>query len=196
MLILRTTDTALTLAMQHSLLQDGSEMANTKNSPTGGDIPAAANDAPAPGAESPNQPVISDGEVSPARAEESDADVSGDYAKQYPPAPVNEDDGDLEALSEAEEEAEAEAGEVWAKFVGPEVYSRGLTFADQTRLGIPDDRRVSNAPEASPAGLEGGPLQPGLWFTKQNRHRVNITSMHPQLVQFLDEHGDFEVTRY
>jgi hypothetical protein len=74
--------------------------------------------------------------------------------------------------------------------------SRGITLQDQEQLGIPEERRISNAPSATPAGIQGGELAPGLWFTKANRHRANVSDAHPEIIAFLEEHPEFEVTRY
>jgi hypothetical protein len=150
-------------------------MATTGNSPTAGELDT--------------------GDV-PKDPHPEAADVSGDFDKQNPPPGAEGDEDAVEALQEAADDAEAEPGQTWAHYVDPlaEFHTRGLTFEDQRLMGVPEEALFDNSEKASYSGLK---LSKGMWFTKNNRHRVDITGAHPVVLRYLeDDDSSFEVERY
>jgi hypothetical protein len=173
-------------------------MATSKNSPTAAETGTDTTSTATPTgnvAESGATPVVSDGEVSEARVEET----NNDYAIQNPPPPA-EDVAAEEAESEAaviaagEEESDAEAGETWVKYLNTN-HTRGFTLADQRRAGVVEDKLVDNTEDATPQGLEVS-LEPGVYWTLANRHRVNATDFPPALMFLVTDNPDFEVQKY
>lgn len=120
-------------------------------------------------------------------------DVSGDLAKQFP-GPVDEKSGD-EVLQEEQDEEKGGSGETWARYKTSANHMRGFTVKDQIEIGVPEDRVVNNVDKAQPRTLES-PLEPGLWFTLQNRFRANVSDVHPVLREYLQEDEEFDVTTY
>lgn len=185
-------------------------MPTSKDNPTPGETTADVTGS------SPQQPVISDGIVSedalavqkPAVVQDSPGftdvpvpdpqEVSDDFDTQYP-EPV--EDADIEeapadeVMQEAAEEGKAEQGSTWAKYNAGTVHMRGLTLDDQRGIGVPQDAVIDNSKTAQPRTLLE-PLEPGLWFTLQNRHRADITEAHPILREYLEEDADFELKSY
>lgn len=153
-------------------------MANTRNSPTGGEL--STGDVPQdPHPENAKTVEITDS-----------VDISDDLARQYPePVEEGSDTPEVEASLDEQEET-GEAGETWVKYLGSNIHSRGLTTQDQMNMGIPKDKvfETSNTP---------GHFEPGLWLAPWNNHRANITGAHPALVAYMEEQPEeFAVTRY
>lgn len=105
-----------------------------------------------------------------------------DLALQYPPAQPEE----VQEEAPVQEE-KGESGSIWAKYTGHELHDRGLTAQDQIQLGIPKDK-VLHA---------GDPNLSGAWWTRANRHRLEVTKAHPLLLQYLEEDDpNFTVQRF
>lgn len=179
-------------------------MATSKNSPTAGETAAGntptTDDSAATGTpvESGDTPVVSDGEVSTDRVQEEAAATNDDYARQYPPAQpeiVGDEEPDQQDLEAAAEEIDAEPGETWAKYNNTN-HTRGWTVAEQRRLGVPEDKLVDNRDTSLPAGMAPELLEPGVYWSNANRHRVNISDFPTALVLAIGDEQDFEVTKY
>lgn len=170
-------------------------MATSKNTPNAAEASTDVPQEPAP-----EQVHVQAGDS----VDQSEQAVS-DFERQNP-KPAQEPAEEQQAQEEDEEvdpqekldkemQEDASDGDVWARYITSQNHMRGITVKDQVDLGVPKDGTYDNSKDAKPRTLQGE-LEPGLWFTLQNRWRARINDVHPILREYFDEDPDFVVKEY